>query len=169
MFTIVAPERLELSCRYRRLILSQMCIPISPQGQIVPVQQTLSRRHGLPGLLGNGPPPIRRKRLLNLNDGIPELLASLVEVVVILATELHAVALAIPDCLVTVDTVAGHQCTFGTVRLEKLTVAVRLDSVLEDVFEGTLLQTAALGFRLDIGEIGLHIGFSFLMMVCLFR
>jgi len=104
-----------------------------------------------------------------LNNGIPELLASLVEILIGLAAELLSVALAIPDCLVAVDTVTSHQCTFSTVRLEKLTVAVRLDSVLEHVFEGTLLQTAALGFRLDIGEIGLHIGFSFLMMVCLFR
>jgi hypothetical protein len=39
--------------------------------------------------------------------------------------------------------------------------------VLEDVFERILLETAALGFRLDfVGMIGLHIGFSFLMMVC---
>lgn len=40
MFTRIAPERIELSCRYRRLILSQMCIPISPQGQAVPVRKS---------------------------------------------------------------------------------------------------------------------------------
>ena len=109
----------------------------------------------------------QEKKLLDLDDSVAELLASLVEVSIGLAAELRAVALAIPDCLVAVDTVAGHERQFSTVRLEELAVAVRLDSVLEDVFERILLETAALGFRLDfVGMIGLHIGFSFLMMVC---